>query len=142
MNIRIFAPNKAHSGTDVMIHIVEDSVLFTGDNSFYERIGRMDDATFRGSINACDVAIKLGAKVYVPGHGPTGNVKVVKKFRHYLATIYNTVKVLADEGLADFEMKPKVVAKLKAYKSWNGFEDQIGKHVSLAMLEAEKAAFE
>ncbi|MDH5446724.1 MAG: MBL fold metallo-hydrolase [Gammaproteobacteria bacterium] len=142
MSFRILAPRRAHSGTDVMVHIVEEDVLVLGDNVFHQRIGRMDDATFRGNIKACDVAIKLGAKVYVPGHGPTGSVKIVKKFRHYLSTIYETVKVLVDEGMSDFEMKPRVVAKLKPYHKWNGFNDQIGKHVSLAMLEAEQAAFE
>lgn len=139
---RILAPKRAHSGTDIMIHIPEANVLVLGDNVFHQRIGRMDDASFRGNINACDVAIKVGAKVYIPGHGPTGDVKVVKKFRKYLATVYETVSTLVEEGLSDYEMKPRVVSKLKAYHSWNGFSDQIGKHVSLAMLEAETAAFE
>ena len=125
-----------------MIYIVEDNVLITGDNVTHKRIARMDDATFRGNINACDVAIKLGVKVYVPGHGPTGDVRIVKQFRTYLATLYETVKDLADQGMTDFEMKPKVVAKLKAYQNWNGFADQVGKHISLAMLEIEKAGFE
>lgn len=139
---RILAPQRAHSGTDIMVHIVEERVLVLGDNVFHKRIGRMDDATFRGNINACDVAIKLGAKVYIPGHGPTGGVKVAKKFRKYLSTVYETVKGLVDEGMSDFEMKPKVVARLKDYHNWNGFKDQVGKHVSLAMLEAEKEMFE
>lgn len=142
ITFRILAPNRAHSGTDIMIHIVEEKVLVLGDNVFHKRIGRMDDATFSGNINACDVAIKLAAKVYIPGHGPTGDVRIAKKFRTYLSTIYKTVKGLVDEGLSDFEMKPKVVAKLKAYHNWNGFKDQVGKHVSLAMLEAEKEMFE
>lgn len=142
MTFRILAPKRAHSGTDIMIHIVEDDVLVLGDNVFHQRIGRMDDASFAGNINACDVAIKLGTRVYIPGHGPTGDVRIVKRFRSYLATVYETVKVLVDEGISDFEMKPKVVAKLKPYHNWNGFKDQVGKHVSLAMLEAEKAMFE
>ena len=53
MTFKIFAPDKAHSGTDVMIQVVEDSVVFLGDNVLNGRIARMDDATFRGSINAC-----------------------------------------------------------------------------------------
>lgn len=142
MTFRVLAPRRAHSGTDIMIHIVEEKVLVLGDNVFNKRIGRMDDATFQGNINACDIAIKLGARVYIPGHGPTGNVAIVKNFRNYLSTIYETVKSLVDEGISDFEMKPRIVAKLKAYHNWNGFKSQVGKHVSLAMLEAEKAMFE
>lgn len=139
---RILAPRQAHSGTDIMIHIVEDKVLVTGDNVLHARVGRMDDATFRGSISACDVALLSGAEHFVPGHGPTGNASVVENYKTFLATIYDTATVLLDEGLSDFEMKPRIVAKLKAFQKWKDFDDLIGKHVSLAMLEAEKASFE
>lgn len=139
---RIFAPKQAHSGTDIMILIVEDKVLITGDNVLNERVGRMDDATFRGSISACDVALSSGAKYFIPGHGPTGDKTVVEDYKTFLSTIYETAAVLTEEGLSDFEMKPRIVAKLEAFQRWMDFEDLIGKHVSLAMLEAERASFE
>lgn len=142
LHFQILAPQRAHSGTDVMIHVVEDSVLFTGDNSFYERIGRMDDGTFRGNINACEVAIKLNTEVYVPGHGKSGDISRVKAFQHYLKTVYALVGKYYEQGMTDFEMKPRIVAALKDYQQWNGFADEIGKHINLAMLEYEKAQFE
>ena len=142
IHFRILAPKRAHSGTDAMVHVVEDSVLFTGDNAFYERIGRMDDGTFRGNINACEVALKLKAKVYVPGHGDSGDMSRVSMFRDYLKTIYTQVGKYYEQGMTDFEMKPRIVAAMKAYHQWNGFEDEIGKHINLAMLEFEKAQFE
>ncbi len=141
MHFRIFAPRRAHSGTDIMVQVVEDSVLFTGDNAFYERIGRMDDGSFQGSIAACDVAIKLNMKVYVPGHGHSGDASRVKVFRRYLQTLYAEVARLYDQGLSDYEMKPRVVASLKDYHQWSGFEGEVGKHINLAMLEYEKAQF-
>lgn len=142
MTFRILAPNRAHSGTDVMIHVVEDSVLFTGDNALYERIGRMDDGTFRGNINACEIAINLKAKVYVPGHGTSGDNSRVKGYRDYLKTVYENVSKYYEQGMTDFEMKPRVVAALKSFHQWSGFEHEIGKHLNLAMLEYEKAQFE
>lgn len=142
ITFRILAPRRAHSGTDVMIHVVEDSVLFTGDNSFYQRIGRMDDGTFRGNISACNVAMKLNVKVYVPGHGDSGDATRVSEFRSYLKTVYDNVAKYYEQGMSDFEMKPRIVAAMKAYHDWSGFEDEIGKHINLAMLEYEKAQFE
>ena len=142
ITFNILAPGKAHSGTDIMIHVVEDSVVFLGDNVLSKRLPRMDDATFRGSINACEVAIKVGAKHYVPGHGLSGPVALVKTYKHYLSTVYSQAVGYYDEGLSDFEMKPMILKKLKAYSNWSGFEDEFGKHVSLAVLEAEAAAFE
>lgn len=139
---RIYAPGKAHSGTDIMIEFVEESVVFLGDNVLNGRIARMDDASFRGSIQACQVAIDLQAKHYVPGHGRSGDVSVAQNYKHYLQTLYTEVGQHYEQGQSDFEMKPAVVAKLGEFQDWNGFNDEVGKHISLALLETERAAFE
>jgi hypothetical protein len=39
-------------------------------------------------------------------------------------------------------MKDTVVEKLAAYQEWSGFSDEVGKHISLALLEIERAEFE
>ena len=142
ISFKIYAPAKAHSKTDVMIHVIEDSVLFLGDNVLAGRLPSMDDATFRGNTKACDIAIKIPAKHFVPGHGKTSDVNIVRQFRNYVATVYSQAAHYYDEGLSDFEMKPLVVKKLKAFHNWVGFDDEIGRHISLAVLEAEAAAFE
>jgi glyoxylase-like metal-dependent hydrolase (beta-lactamase superfamily II) len=141
ITLRIHAPPDAHSQTDIMIEVVEDSVVFGGDNFLFERLARLDDATFKGSIEACRVAARLNAKYYVPGHGPTGSVETVQAYETYLSTLYAEVKKHYDAGKSDFEMKDAVVAKLKRYHHWVHFEDVIGKHISLAFLEIERANF-
>ena len=137
LSYKIYAPEKAHSGTDIMIEIVEDSIIFLGDNVTYKRIARMDDGSFKGNINACEVALNTGSKLYVPGHGPTAGTEVVESFQKYLQTVYTEVQKLYEEGLQDYEMKPTLEETLVAYHDWNGFEDAIGKHISLAILEIE-----
>jgi len=139
---RFHATHPAHSTTDVMLELVEDSVVFTGDNVVYERFARMDDGSFRGNIEACKMAEAIGAKHYVPGHGPTGGIEIAQAFRHYLETVYGEAGRLYDEGKPDYEMKPEIVAQLEAYHDWGNFEDEIGKHISLAVLEYERAMFE
>ena len=138
---RIYAPGKAHSGTDIMIEYVDESVLFTGDNVLYKRIARMDDGTFSGNIDACRLAIDIGASHYVPGHGPVGGIEVPTSFLAYLQTLYSEVERLYEEGLQAFEMKDPVVAKLVTYRDWVNFDDEVGRHISLAVLEAEQNAF-
>ncbi len=142
ITFRIYAPPRAHSDTDIMIEVVEDSVLFLGDNAMVWRIGRMDDGSFRGNIAALTVALATGVKHYVPGHGPAGGRQVVIAYREYLSILYQRAAVLYEQGLADFEMKKDIVARLKAYQSWNGFDDEVGRHISLAVLEIEQAEFE
>ena len=139
MKFRIYAPEKAHSHTDIMIEAVDDSVIFTGDNVLNQTIARMEDATFAGSIVACEKIAAVKAKHYVPGHGPSGDAKIVSDYRNYLAILFATVKQQYDLGKADFEMKAGVVEKLKSYQGWNRFELEVGKHISLAVLEIEAA---
>jgi glyoxylase-like metal-dependent hydrolase (beta-lactamase superfamily II) len=141
ITFRIHAPPDAHSHTDIMIQVVEDSVVFGGDNFLYQRLPRLDDATIKGNIEACRVAAGLDAKHYVPGHGPTGGVEIVKAYETYLATLYAEVKKHYDAGKSDYEMKDAVLAKLKPWDGWTHFNDVVGKHISLAFLEVEQAGF-
>jgi glyoxylase-like metal-dependent hydrolase (beta-lactamase superfamily II) len=141
LTFRVHAPPDAHSHTDIMIQVVEDSVVFGGDNFLVKRLPRLDDATFKGNIEACRVAASLNARRYVPGHGPTGGVEIVKAYETYLTTLYAEVKKHYDAGKSDFEMKDAVVATLKPYTDWVYFDDVIGRHISLAFLEIERTSF-
>lgn len=142
LTVKVHIMPAVHSYTDAMFEIVEDSVLFTGDNVTYKRVARFDDGTFRGTKKMADKVIAANFRHYVPGHGPSGDKKIVESFRNYVVTLYDTVKVFYEQGLSDFEMKDQVVAKLADYQQWPGFDDEIGRHISLAILEAEKASFE
>jgi glyoxylase-like metal-dependent hydrolase (beta-lactamase superfamily II) len=139
IQFRIYAPEAAHSGTDIMIEVVQDKVLFLGDNVTYQRIPRLNDATFRGNINACDVALQVKADLFVPGHGPVGGREVVEAYGNYLRTVYRLAVKYYEDELEDFEMKPKIVAALAPYQQWVNFDDQVGRHISLAILEYESS---
>jgi len=141
ITFRIHAPPAAHSHTDIMIQVVEDSVVFGGDNFLFPRLPRLDDATFKGSIEACRVAAGLNARHYVPGHGPTGGVEIVNAYQSYLATLYAEVKKHYDAGQSDFQMKDAVLAKLEPWSGWTHFNDVVGKHISLVFLEVERDSF-
>ncbi len=142
LSIKVHLNEHAHTKTDAMIEVVEDKVLFTGDNVTAKRIPRMDDGSFRGSIAVIEKALQSEVEHVVPGHGQTGSKTVLSDYKTYLSTIYETVKVLSEEGLEAFEMKEKIAEKLVDYKDWNGFEEELGKHISLAVLEAEQEDFE
>jgi len=142
LSIKAHLGDHVHSKTDAMFEVLEDKILFTGDNVTAKRIPRMDDGSFQGSIATISKALELDIEKVVPGHGATGNKDVLRAYKTYLSTVYESVKILSDEGLEDFEMKEKVAEKLKDYADWVGLEDELGKHISLAVLEAEQAAFE
>jgi len=141
LHFRAYHTGKAHTDGDIMIEVVEEKVMFLGDNSLVDRIGRMDDGDFKGNVEALEVALKTPAEHFVPGHGPSNGRAVAEGYRDYLKSLYAAVKKYRDEGLADFEMKPKVAEDLKRFAAWRDFEDQLGRHVSLAYLQAEAEAF-
>jgi len=142
LHFNIHSVGIAHSNSDIMIELVEDSLMFTGDNVAYERILRMDDGSFRDTIAACDRAIDLQLKHYVPGHGKTGNADIVKLQKEYLNTLYKLTAKHYEQGLEAYEMKPVIVKALAKFQTWKGFDKEVGKHISLAVLEVEKAEFE
>lgn len=142
LTLRIHIVPAAHSYTDVMTEVVEDSLLYTGDNVTYKRLPRFDDGTFRGSIAACDHALSLNLKHYVPGHGPSGGPEVIESFRTYTKTLYDSAAEMYEEGMADFEMKDEISNKLEPFHAWSGYDEFLGKTISLAIIEAEKASFE
>lgn len=132
----------AHSKTDIMIHVKEDDVYFLGDNNPYLRMGRIDDGSYVGLIATLDVALEANAKHYVPGHGPSGDKSIVVSYRGLVSGIYEGAKKYYDEGLTDYEMKPKIIETLGEWQSWGDFDDAIGRFISLAVLEAEQHAFD
>ncbi|MBU1223380.1 MAG: MBL fold metallo-hydrolase [Gammaproteobacteria bacterium] len=135
---RIHSSTDAHSKTDLMIEIVEDKILFTGDNVLSRQSMNLRDGTFKGVIKATQRALDLKAKLYVPGHGKTGNSSLVAEQKAYFDILMAEVRRMYDEGKNDFEMKPVLVDKLKAYRKWAEFETNLGPQISLAILEIEQ----
>ena len=139
---RIHYYGKAHSTSDIMVEIVEASVTFLGDNGLNQRLGRVDDGDIQGNIQALTKILETDSSVYVPGHGPSGDRGAVPEaYRRYLETLYASVKRYYDEGLSDFEMKAQVAEALKDYADWSGFDEELGKHISLTYLQIEEAEF-
>lgn len=137
LTFRILAPPKAHSGTDIMIHVVEEGTLFLGDNVMNGRLGGMGDGTFRGNIAACDRALAVPASIFVPGHGRTGGREIVSAYRDYLSILFETARAEYDLGKQDYEMKAAIRAKLGRFVRWVGFDLNFGRHISVAVLEIE-----
>lgn len=135
---RIHSSTDAHSKTDLMIEIVEDRTLFTGDNVLNRQVMNMRDGTFKGVMKATNQALALNAKLYVPGHGKTGDRKFVAEQKAYFDILMAEVRRMYDEGKSDYEMKPVIAGKLKAYKNWAEWDTNLGQQISLAILEIEQ----
>jgi glyoxylase-like metal-dependent hydrolase (beta-lactamase superfamily II) len=141
LTYRVMNNDKAHTDTDIMLHVPEKSLIFLGDNAGHERILRLEGGSFPGNVEALENAIETGASVFVPGHGPSGGREVAERYRDYLKTVYTTAQQGVEEGLADFEIRPLLMPRLEPWSQWAGFEHELGRHINGAYLEAEAAAF-
>lgn len=138
---RVHHYGQAHTKTDIMVEVVEPGVVFLGDNVLIGRVPRIAEGDIKGNILACTEILKTDAKVFVPGHGKTGDHSVVDTMHTWFNTIYTTVERLYDEGLSDYEMKDEIAQSLDQYKDWIGYEEQLGKHISFSYLQVEAAEF-
>ena len=123
-----------------MIEIVEEQVFVLGDNLRDQNIS-LFMASFSGNLAALDIAEKVRARVYVPGHGKSGGREIIARYRKFIIDLKSEVKKHFEAGLSDFEMKPKVIKALHNYKGWSGFDENIGRLINLAYLEVENESF-
>jgi glyoxylase-like metal-dependent hydrolase (beta-lactamase superfamily II) len=135
---RIHSSTDAHSKTDLMIELVEDRTLFTADNVLNHQVMNIRDGTFKGVMKATDRALALNMARYVPGHGKTGDRKFVEDQKAYFDTLMAEVRRMYNEGKSDYEMKPVIAEKLKAYQDWAEWDANLGQQISLAILEIEQ----
>lgn len=133
--------HQAHTTTDLMVKIVEDDVLFTGDIINNKHFSFMGHGNFKGAFQATQKALATKSKHIVVGHGRSGNIDLVKQTSEVYQKIRTSVGKYYEEGLMDFEMKPKVVAEFNQYKHWNAFEVQIGPYISQVITELESELF-
>ena len=138
---RIHEPPKAHTEADILIELVEDHLIFTGDICMNRRLGRMDDGSFFGAKEAMDLAIQQKAKVYVPGHGMTAGMAMAKECKSYYQDFTEAVTQSYRNDLDQMGMSPVVKKALQPYHGWSGFEENFGKHLSLTFLEVEEREF-
>jgi len=134
---------KAHTEADLIVEVVEDSVVFLGDTAM-RRVANMADGSFPGTIETMKKAKALGAKTYVLGHGPHDGAAICEDMQTFCEIIYNSATKYYDEGLSDFEMKPKIVAEpfMKDVASkWPGYDSTLGVFISTAVAEVEKNMF-
>jgi glyoxylase-like metal-dependent hydrolase (beta-lactamase superfamily II) len=141
VEFRVHHTGTAHTNNDLMIEVVGEDLLFTGDNATNGRILRMDDGSFEGNAEALELALSLDPKVVVPGHGQTAGPELIEAYQAYLEGLYAAVAELYEEGMSDFEMKDAVHARLGPYHQWAGYDTELGRHISLAYLQVEAAEF-
>lgn len=144
VTLRVHHYGVAHTPGDICVQVVEDALTHVGDVAMDRRIANMDDGSYVGTFHFYDeLERNAPSRIWVPGHGHASG-EVLAWNRELFEGIYENC-LHAVEEMAGMEearervlQDPRVAGKAAETA---GFEGNIGKYVSLAYLEAERAAF-
>ncbi|MBO1414942.1 MBL fold metallo-hydrolase [Streptomyces sp. FH025] len=133
--VRLIEAGPAHTHGDVLVHVPDAGVLFTGDLLFVGGHPVIHSGPIGRWIAACDLILGLDVETIVPGHGPVVGRPEVRRFRAYLERVRDhamrahragqpvleAARELDLDGLADLADAERLVLNLGAvYRELNG----------------------
>lgn len=143
VTLRVHHAGHAHTDHDLMIEVLDDRGLFLGDVVANRRVPHSDvphDAHFTNTIEVIRTTLEGDAKLYIPGHGRSGGREVPEATLRFLETLHGAVTKYYEQGLADFEMKDRVIDDLAEFRDWHNFEE-IGRVITYIYQEVEQENF-
>jgi glyoxylase-like metal-dependent hydrolase (beta-lactamase superfamily II) len=114
--VRLLYVGPAHTTGDVIVHLPQQRVVFTGDVLFRLCTPVGWEGTFDRWVQALDQIIALDAAVIVPGHGPLCGVEGAREMKAYLQYVRSESKRFFDAGLTTLEAAKRI--DLGPYAGW------------------------
>jgi len=85
--LRLVEFGPAHTKGDLVVHLDEQGVVFTGDLLFIGGTPILWDGPVSNWLRACEQIEAWNPEVIVPGHGPLTNLDGVRAVARYLKTV-------------------------------------------------------
>ena len=98
--VELIEVGPAHTAGDVLVHVPDEGVVFTGDILFIDGTPIMWEGPVQNWIDACDRITAMNARVIVPGHGPLTDAAGVTAVRAYLLYLRDESRKRYDAGLS------------------------------------------
>jgi cyclase len=106
----------AHTAGDLVVHLPEERVVFTGDVLFRLCTPIGWEGTFARWIAALDEIVALDPAVIVPGHGPLCGVEGPREMQAYLRYVRAEAERAFGEGLPALDTARRI--DLGPYAGW------------------------
>ena len=106
----------AHTAGDVIVHLPQQRVVFTGDILFRLCTPIGWEGTFANWIAALDRIVELAPEVIVPGHGPLCGVEGPREMRAYLEYVRDEARRSFAAGVPVLEAAKHI--DLGPYANW------------------------
>ena len=117
LEVHLLPVGPAHTAGDVVVHVPEHGVVYTGDVLFHRCTPIGWEGTFDGWIGALERVAGLEPSVVVPGHGPLADVDGVLALRDYLTYVRAECRAHFDAGRTVLEAAARI--ELGPYAGWN-----------------------
>jgi glyoxylase-like metal-dependent hydrolase (beta-lactamase superfamily II) len=114
--VQLLYVGPAHTAGDVVVHLPEHGVLFTGDVLFSECTPIGWQGTFDNWISALQRLEDLAPDVVVPGHGPITDVAGLRGLREYLDYVRREARTHFDAGRSTLDAARRI--ELGPYVGW------------------------
>ncbi|WP_043847952.1 MBL fold metallo-hydrolase [Amycolatopsis keratiniphila] len=98
--VRLIQVGPAHTPGDVLVHVPDAKVVYTGDILFVGGAPLVWAGPVSRCIAACDRILDLELTAIVPGHGPLTDKDGVRLVRDYLAFVEVEATKRFEEGLS------------------------------------------
>ena len=118
--IRLLHFGPGHTVDDIIVHLPQEGIIFAGDFIFLYSTPLGAEGSFAGWIKNLDAMAKLGARTYVPGHGPVCGAEGLKQCRDYLVLVRSEARKRFDKGMTVDEAAKDI--DLRQFKQWPNHE--------------------
>lgn len=114
--VEVIYVGPAHTAGDVIVHLPEQRVVFTGDILFRLCTPIGWEGTFAYWFDALDRIVELRPDVVVPGHGPLCGIEGPKEMKAYLEYVRSEAARFYESGATSLEAAKKI--DLGPYAGW------------------------
>lgn len=115
--VQLVEVGPAHTRGDVVVHLPDDGVVFTGDILFHGGHPIVWAGPVSRWMAACDTILGWGARTIVPGHGPMASPEAVANFKGYFDWLSREAKARFDAGMPAGEAALDI--DLGPYSDWS-----------------------
>ncbi len=114
--VRLIETGPAHTDGDVIVHLPEEDIVFTGDILFHGGHPIVWAGPVANWIRACDRILELEPTVVVPGHGPLATTAAVADLKGYFEFLTGAARIRFDGGMTPMEAARDI--ELGPYAGW------------------------
>ena len=115
--VSLIEVGPAHTAGDLVVHLPEDGIVFTGDILFHGGHPIVWAGPVANWIAACERIIELRPTVVVPGHGPLATPTAVAELKGYFEFLTTETRIRFDGGLSPMEATRDI--DLGPYSAWS-----------------------